>query len=179
MKKLLLITWVSASGKTTLQEELLKRDWNRPYNFTTRKPRSEEELDEYVFITKEQFFEKMEKGDFLENTNYWWNYYAVSKYLPEGNVVIIVDPVWRAQIMEKVARELEGEYELFTAYINISVDEQVERLEKRGSVAMEISNRLKDFLWMHPTDNCKQLDGTKSPEDLADELEEFIFIRRF
>jgi hypothetical protein len=44
---------------------------------------------------------------------------------------------------------------------------------------MEISNRLKDFLWMHPTDNCKQLDGTKSPEDLADELEEFIFIRRF
>jgi guanylate kinase len=61
---------VSASGKTTLQEELLKRDWNRPYNFTTRKPRSEEELDEYVFITKEQFFEKMEKGDFLENTNY-------------------------------------------------------------------------------------------------------------
>jgi hypothetical protein len=81
--------------------------------------------------------------------------------------------------MEKVARELEGEYELFTAYINISVDEQVERLEKRGSVAMEISNRLKDFLWMHPTDNCKQLDGTKSPEDLADELEEFIFIRRF
>lgn len=179
MKKLLLITWVSASWKTTLQEELLRRGWNRPINFTTRQPRSEAELDEYVFLTQEQFFDKLSKWHFLENTNYWGNFYAVSKHLPEGNIVIIVDPVWRAQIMEKVARELEGEYELFTAYLNISIDEQVERLEKRWTVAMEISNRLKDFIWMHPTDWCKQLDGTKDIEQLADELEEFIFIRKF
>lgn len=206
MKKLLLITWVSASWKTTLQEELLRRGWNRPINFTTRQPRdvrtileleenkknwideeeknknedfSSRELDEYVFLTQEQFFDKLSKWHFLESTNYWGNFYAVSKHLPEGNVAIIVDPVWRAQIMEKVARELEGEYELFTAYLNISIDEQVERLEKRWTVAMEISNRLKDFIWMHPTDWCKQLDGTKDVEQLADELEEFIFIRKF
>jgi len=54
---------------------MLERGWKRPINFTTRKPRSEREKDEYVFIDEKTFMTKFANGDFLEHTNFNGNYY--------------------------------------------------------------------------------------------------------
>lgn len=185
MNRLVIITWASASGKTTLQNELLNRWWVRPINFTTRDPRTPEaeselnsdnatgedftaeELDEYIFLTDEQFHLKLKKWDFLEHTNYNWNWYGVSKVLPSGSVCIVLDPVWRSQVLEKIARE-RLDYEVTTVFLDISKELQTERLAKRWDSKEEIAKRLEDFKWFHPTRNCLVLDWGIESSKLAD-----------
>lgn len=184
MRRVMIITWVSASWKTTLQEKLLERWWKRPINFTTRKPRNDFEYNEYVFLTREQFLEKLNNGDFLEFTNYWWNFYWVSNMFKtwkvEGieirnnlgnDLCIILDPVWRAQVMEKLSRE---NIEIIDVYINISPELQRERLENRWDWEDEVIKRSNDFKWFHPTDKSIILDGSIDVDLLVWELEFII-----
>ncbi len=167
--RIVIITGVSASWKTTLQEEMLKNGWARPINFTTRKPRNEEELDEYVFLTKNQFLTKYWNWDFLEQTNYWWNFYGVSRHLPKWkNLCIVLDPVGRAIVSEWFSRR--GiEYE--TYYLRISPETQEQRLFARGDDEEEVIKRKRDFQWFSPTNKCVILDGRRSAKELLLQIE--------
>lgn len=165
MRRIIIITWVSWSWKTTLQEELLRRWWVRPLNFTTRNPRSDLEQDEYIFLTKEQYLYKFWMWDFLENTNYWWNMYAVSKYLPEEwNICIVLDPVGRAMASEYFIR---NNIEFETIYLDINEKIQEERFLKRWDSIEEVNKRKKDFNWFSPTNNCTILDWRTDVDILA------------
>ena len=124
-RRIIILTWVSASWKTSIQNELLNRWWKRPINFSTRKPRSDnaydvdwdldfnsDELNEYVFIDRNTFSIKMINWDFVEITQYWGNFYGVSEtFLQDGsplkkeNICIILDPIGRSQLMERLIRE--------------------------------------------------------------------------
>ena len=176
-KKMILITWVSCSWKTTLQNEMLDRGYVRPLNFTTRRPRTEEaileldknrtdwnidnenrewkwfiseELDEYLFLDCCQFFTKLNNWDFLEHSTYWNNWYGISSNLPEWNLCMIVDPIWKAQILAKKARWELDEYDIDTYFIEISKELQLERLENRWDSEDEIEKRKTDFIWFSP-----------------------------
>lgn len=153
MNKLLIITWVSTSGKTSLQSLLLENWWNKPINFTTRQPRSDAELDEYVFLDKQKFLIKYSNWDFLENTNYWDNFYWISKYFPNWNICIILDPVWRAQIEQKIANWELSNYKTSFVFLECSPEEQLKRLKERWSNEEEINKRKKDFTYFNPTRN--------------------------
>jgi guanylate kinase len=84
------ITGPSGSGKTTLQDYLVDFcGFKKPTNFTTRTPRSDKELDEYVFVTKPQFFRKLDNGDFSEFTQYNGEFYGITKYVG-GDVPFVV-----------------------------------------------------------------------------------------
>lgn len=170
MNNLLIITWVSASGKTSIQEELLKRWWVRPINFTTRKPRSDEELDEYVFLDKDKYFIKLWKWDFLEHTNYNWNWYGVSKYLPNWNVCIVLDPVGREQVLEKIAREW-LKYNVTCVYLEIDKKLQTERLNKRWDSPEQKKLRSVDFQWFSPNGNSLIFNWAEDIEVLANKIE--------
>ena len=181
-RRIVIITWVSASWKTTLQDELLKRWWQRPLNFTTRKPRdvnafidldndwdfNSKELDEYIFLSKENFFKKMKNWDFLENTNYWWNFYWASTFLPKWNVCIILDPVWRSQVLEYFTRRW---IDVETFFIEISQELQEERLIKRLDTEKEILRRKRDFNWFSPTNKCIRLNWRMDTKILANIIE--------
>ena len=168
---LLIITSPSWGGKTTLQNALIEKWWSTTINFTTREPRSEKEKDSYVFLTKEAFMKKVINGDFLENTEFNWEYYWVSKYLPKWNVVTVLDPVGRNKVMEKYARE--GK-KVVTVYLNISEEEQYRRLENRGWKINEIRERQKDFHWMSPTKFCYLINWEMSTEDIVGDIEDII-----
>lgn len=160
MNRIILITGVSASWKTTTQDELLKIWWKRPINFTTRQPRWDNELDEYVFLKRNQFLTKLWNGDFLENTNYWWNFYWVSKTVEEmykkwENVCIILDPIGRSQVMEYLSRKW---IPYDTYYLRITPKLQEERLYDRWDDDEEVYKRKRDFEWFHPTPKCKIID---------------------
>lgn len=171
-KNIVILTWVSASWKTTLQEELQKRGWKHPINFTTRKPRNDAELDNYVFITKEQFTKKLVKWDFLEYTIFNDNFYWVSNTLTQNNkYIIILDPIWRAQVMEKLARKWQKP---ITFYLWIDESIQYDRLNKRWTTIEEINERMKDNLWFHPTPDCIHLDWNWSIKTLADIIEQNV-----
>ena len=184
-RRIVILTWVSWSWKTSVQEELLKRWWVRPINFSTRRARSSnpykvdnewdyssEELWEYVFLNRTTFAKKLINWDFIESTQYWWNLYWVSKHSflehSNNNLVVILDPVWRAQVMEVLTR-LWIEYE--TYYFNINEETQVNRFRNRWDSSEEISKRKKDFNWFHPTNKCKVLNWNLSIETLANIIE--------
>ena len=171
INNLLIITAVSCWGKTTLQNELLERWYRSPINFTTRKPRSEKEKDEYVFITKSVFMKKLANGDFLEHTVPNWEYYWTSRFLPSGDIVLVLDPVGRAQVMEKYARE---GLKVTTIYLNISPELQLERLEERRMSVIDIKARQKDFDWLSPTKFCLEIDWELNVSEIADIVEDHI-----
>lgn len=170
MNNLLIITGISASGKTTLQNELLQRWWKRPQNFTTRKPRSDEELDEYIFLDKDKYFIKMANWDFLEHTNYNGNWYAISKYLPEWNICIVLDPVGREQVLEKVARE-KLDYNVTCVYLDITKGLQQERLNNRWDSKEQITLRDTDLDWFSPSTKSKIYNGAEDVIKLSDDIE--------
>ena len=176
-RRIILLTWVSASWKTTLQERLIKNWWNKPINFTTRKPRDEnailsvdsdwdftsKELNEYVFLNNKTFIDKYKNWDFLEITCYLWNRYWVSRHLPEWNICIILDPIWRSQALEYFTRVW---IDVETYYLEISKDEQEKRLLNRWDTEKQILMRKRDFNWFSPTNKCSRLNWTKSVDDL-------------
>lgn len=171
MATVVIITSPSAWGKTWLQNELVERWFKSPINFTTRKPRSEKEKDEYVFVTKKVFMRKLANGDFLEHTEFNGNYYWVSRFLPEWNVVMVLDPTGRSQIMERYARVW---LEVATIYLNISPELQLARLEERRMSVIDIKARQKDFDWMSPTKFCLEINGDAPVEEIADIVEDYI-----
>jgi len=186
MSRIILLTGVSTSWKTTLQNELLNRGWSRPLNYTTRKPRDENaltfvdedwdftssELDEYIFISEKNFFKKLRNGDFLESTNYMGNRYWVigggRTKLPEWDVCIILDPIWRSQVLEYFIRMW---VEVETYYLEISQDTQLKRLADRGDTEKQVLRRKRDFKWFSPTNKCMRLNWEWSVEKLADIIE--------
>lgn len=88
----------AGTGKTTIVEKL-KKEYPRvqsSISFTTRKPREGEKNGEhYYFISKEEFENKIEKGDFLEYVTLFGEYYgtdkqSIEKLLNSGKHVFLV-----------------------------------------------------------------------------------------
>lgn len=147
--KILTLTWVSWSWKTTLQDELIKKHWwHKPINWTTRKPRSDTELDEYVFCTREQFIQKKENGDFIEDTYYNGNYYWMTWPLDKNkNYVIVLEPVWLAVYKKYFAL---NNLEFTSFFLDVDEDTQEYRLwVLRRENVNTIKERKKDFDFMY------------------------------
>ena len=175
-KQVVLLTWPSTSGKTTIQNILLDRWWERPNNFTTRDKRSERELDEYIFLKKDRFQFLKDKDTFLETVNYWDNFYGVSRTLPNSELItIIVDPIWRDQIMQKFANwELTDVENILCVFIDIWEDEQYRRLNWRRESIMEINKRKRDLAWFSPTRESLVINWELGTKILVKQIEEWI-----
>lgn len=70
-KRVLIISGPTGVGESTITKEIIKRHpiFKRLVTATSRKPRLQEEDEvDYYFFTKEEFEEKIKKGDVLEYT---------------------------------------------------------------------------------------------------------------
>ena len=79
MTTVFIISAPSGSGKSTLTRQLLERVANLRFSvsYTTRAPRaSERNGDEYFFISREEFEQRLGKGEFLEHAEVFGNYYG-------------------------------------------------------------------------------------------------------
>jgi guanylate kinase len=130
----------SGAGKTSLVNELLKRDPNikLSISYTTRAPR-DGEVDglDYHFVTREQFERMIAAGDFLEYADVYGNYYGTSRRWIEkelaGDHDVLLEIDWQG------ARQLRA---LFPHLVGIfilppSLAELRRRLEARGKDAPE------------------------------------------
>lgn len=82
MGKIIIISGPSGSGQDTVIEELKKRmPVERIVTTTTRQPRAgESEGHPYYFVTKEDFLQGVDRGDFVEFAKeYNGQYYGVTK----------------------------------------------------------------------------------------------------
>lgn len=93
---MLLLCGKTATGKNTIQNELIKMGMKSVVTYTTR-PSREGEIDgiDYHFITKEEFFRKKEQNFFAETTSYdvatgdKWYYGSAVEDLTDDKAIIV------------------------------------------------------------------------------------------
>ncbi len=81
-----IISAPSGSGKSTLVSRLMARDPRLRFSvsYTTRKPRvSEKPGESYVYISRKEFEERRERGEFLEQAEVFGNYYGTNRNVLE------------------------------------------------------------------------------------------------
>ena len=106
---LVVLSAPSGCGKTSIVERLLKRhqDWVRSISATTRKPRvDEKDSQDYFFLSREAFEQKVRDGEMLEHAEIYGNLYGtpcdfVRDQVASGKAVIMtIDVQGTKQIME-------------------------------------------------------------------------------
>ncbi|MFH1846584.1 MAG: guanylate kinase [Candidatus Omnitrophota bacterium] len=175
---LIVVSAPSGSGKTTIVRRLVEMipEMKRSVSYATRQIRDgEKDKDDYIFIKKEEFFEKRRNGEFLESEENFGNYYATSRkkieeILEQGNDVILSLDIKGARTVRR----------LFPSSISIfimppSVKELETRLKKRNTDHEEqVSLRLKEA--EAEISAADEFDYLVVNEDLQKAVEEIMVI---
>lgn len=145
---LVILSGVSGAGKDTIKKELIKR-MNSVISlpsFTSREPRpGEQEGVQYHFITKEEFKEKIAKGEFYEYDLHHENYYGTSKKLMNEKIQsgkIIVKDI-EVNGTENLIKLLSNETRLVTIFLKVDKEELKRRLINRGDNLTEADIQLR------------------------------------
>lgn len=167
----LILTWVSGSWKSTVLTWLVNTFpdiYTKPIQYTTRKPRSDAEKDDYVFLTYSQFMKKLINWDFIEYVEYNRELYAVWKFfnLKKTNV-FIAEPVWR-EALKKYFKINNIPY--ISAYIKCDMQWIKNRLELRHSSVHEVDERMKDFKYFYPSKDDVVIDWDYKPPAVLAEV---------
>lgn len=114
MKKglLIILSGPSGVGKGTIRRQIMKKhaiDLIYSISMTTRPPRNKEvDGEDYYFVSKKQFKEDIEKGNFLEYAEFVGNYYGtprekVEELREQGkNVFLEIEINGAKQVMQNI-----------------------------------------------------------------------------
>ena len=133
----------SGSGKTTILNELEKRGFRKAINHTTRpKRKTDDELKEYKFLSKEEFNKMWEEGKILQRAEFNDEFYGISTDSLRKNIacVSITDSV---KDIKRRVEELEiKDVDIKTFYIYVPEEERINRMLNRGDSMEAINKRL-------------------------------------
>lgn len=126
----------SGSGKSTIQNELLKRGYNVSINYTTRNKRKNE-VDgiDYHFITKEEFEKLWKEDKIIERSMFNNNFYGIGIEAAKEDIVCILDPNGLKQMKDK-------NISITSFYITLSEEELRNRMITRGDSLDEINTKI-------------------------------------
>jgi len=138
--KIFVITAPSGCGKGTLRRALLKEAPSIQFcpSLTTRAPRpGEVDGVDYIFVSREDFLRKRDRGELIEWAEVYGNLYGTPKKdiemaLSQGRDVILEKDVQGARTLRKVFPE-----GIFIFILPPSFDELKRRMEARGTESEE------------------------------------------
>lgn len=174
MKKgiFIVISGPSGVGKNTIADILVKRGYGiYSVSVTTRSKRpTEEEGKDYFFVSKREFEEKIDRGEFLEYAKYNDNYYGTLKSFVLGNMekgtnVIAVVEIQGGMNIERIFPDA-----VLIFIVPPSMEILEERLRKRNTDSEE------DIRWR--MENSKREMKYKSRYDyvvINDDIEKAVF----
>lgn len=136
---LILISGCSGSGKNTIIQELLKRYNNIKFlkSCTTRKKRPNENKDAYIYISKEEFDQKLKNDEIMEHEEIHQNFYGLLK--SSINEVIEFDKKDQHYVKDvgvlgqiNLVRALKNKVNVLSIYLKVPRKELIRRLTLRG-----------------------------------------------
>lgn len=152
---LIILTGKTASGKDAVIAKLLRAlpNFKKVITTTSRDPRSgETDRIDYYFISKQDFKQKIENGEFLEYVEYGGNLYGTEKREIENKTDLIwkIDP----SMAGKVRLQLTG-FRLQVIYLTTDDKTVLQRLKERRLTEGEIEKRMRDDarFWQEFKDN--------------------------
>lgn len=131
---LVILSGVSGSGKDTIKKEIIKRMDNVKTipSLTTRAPRENDVPGEtYIFISKEEFEEKIKNNEIYEYDIHHNNYYGTSKKIlsDKAQTGIIIKDI-DVNGTEKLKETLK-DIKIVTIFLRVPKEELRHRLENR------------------------------------------------
>ncbi len=144
MTTIFIVSAPSGSGKSTLVSRLLHIDQRLRFSvsYTTRKPRGAEKPGEsYVYISRAEFEDRIERGEFLEYADVFGNYYGTHRKVLERaeaegkDLVLDIDVKGARQLIRKIPEAVS----IFILAPSRDILEQ--RLRARSEDAEEVIER--------------------------------------
>ena len=133
---LVILSGVAGAGKDTIKKELMKRMENvetRPSYTSRPKREGDVEGETYNFVTKEQFEQMINNGEFYEYDIHHNNYYGTSKKLLNekiSNGKIIVKDI-DVNGTEHLQDLLKADTKVVTIFLRVPKEELEKRLQSR------------------------------------------------
>lgn len=146
---LYIVTAPSGAGKTTICDAVLERVGTLKYSVsaTTRPPRKgETDGEDYIFLSRERFQERVAADGFLEHAEVYGNLYGtpkdyIAKQLEAGNDIILDIDVQGALAVKAM-----GYPAIFIYILPPSLEELRNRLENRGTDSPEVIRRRSELV---------------------------------
>src|SRR3954447_18411469 len=148
MTTVFIISAPSGSGKSTLVSRLLAIDPGLRFSvsYTTLKPRGNEQPgDSYVYISREEFEERRERGEFLEHAEVFGNYYGTNRNVLEQarregkDLILDIDVQGARQLKQRIPEAVS----IFVLAPSRDILEQRLRMRSEDSEEV-IQRRLRD-----------------------------------
>ena len=168
---MLVLVGASGTGKSAIRNYLIsKYQMNKVISCTTRTMR-EGEIDgqDYFFLQKEEFEDRIQKKWFVEYTQYNDNYYGIPKHQIKDNSIAIVEPDG------VVSLKKQEDIKLTIIYLQSLPTVRKERMRKRGDTDEQILQRIEidnlRFETVKEYADCMVDNDGNSIEDVA----EYVF----
>ena len=137
MFNIIILIGESASGKSTLEKELVNRGFNKIISYTTRPIRQNETNGiDYHYISKEDFLNKLHEGFFAEHTIYNEWFYGIATEDCINDAIAVVEPHGFRQLAQ-----MDG-INVISFYIKVDERERLIRMVKRGDNLLEVFRRI-------------------------------------
>lgn len=170
MKKIMILAGPSAVGKTTVMMNMLNKRPRFEYirSATTRAPRGDGHDSEYIYLSVEEFKDRIENDGMLEHTIFGGNYYGtpaseIERIFGEGNIPVLVLDINGVVSLKSKKRD----FEVFAVYILADMDVLDGRLYQRA-VADGMTDKAVQTLEKRKVQNRTDIERVRQLGDVFD-----------